>query len=171
MTVAIHPLWRPCSSRANADRQSPRVAHRQVRPGLLQDHQDRWKRNYDEIQQLIHDAIPDLVLGTAHVGSTAVPGLIAKPVIDVDLTVPDVDDERAYLLPLEAIGADGPRRYNDIKSAVVYDIYERAFVADPSHGHDPHPRDPDRSRERCAPRVDDGVVEAALRRRGLGLGS
>jgi len=208
--VAIHPLWRSYSSRANADRQSQRVAHRQVQPGLLQDHQDRWKRQYEELRQLIQNAIPDLVLGIDHVGSTAVPGLIAKPVIDVDLTVPDVDDEDVYLPQLEAVGfqlifrddlagdphrqltfaipntnlhvwspgavdpqrhqlfrrwlranpadreryamakveaagADGARRYNDVKSAVVYDIYECAFLADPLHGHDPQPRDPARS--------------------------
>lgn len=39
-----------------------------------------------------------------HVGSTSVPGLAAKPVIDVQLVVPDVDDEAAYLPALEAAG-------------------------------------------------------------------
>lgn len=182
-----------------------RVAHRQVQPGPLQDHQDRWQRDYETIRELVKSVIPDPVLGIHHVGSTAVPGLIAKPVIDVDLTVPDVEDEGAYLPQLEAVGfrlifrddlagdphrqltfavpnanlhvwspgagepqrhqfftrwlkahpADreryaaakteavgggGARRYNDSKSAVVYDIYERAFLADPSHEHEPQPR-------------------------------
>ena len=36
-------------------------------------------------------------------------------------------------------GADAPR-YNDAKSAVIYDIYEQAFIADPSHPDDPRPR-------------------------------
>lgn len=86
--VAIHPLWRSDSSEANAARQSQRVAYRQVQPGPLQDHQDCWEREYESLRQLILIAIPDLVLGIDHVGSTAVPGLIAKPIIDVDLTVP-----------------------------------------------------------------------------------
>ena len=30
--------------------------------------------------------------------------------------------------------------YNNHKAALVYDIYERAFAADPEHGHDPQPR-------------------------------
>ena len=34
----------------------------------------------------------------------------------------------------------GALRYNDSKSAFVYDIYERAFIADSSHVHDPRPR-------------------------------
>ena len=39
-----------------------------------------------------------------HVGSTSVPGLPAKPVIDIDLTVADSRDEAAYVPALEAAG-------------------------------------------------------------------
>jgi GrpB-like predicted nucleotidyltransferase (UPF0157 family) len=39
-----------------------------------------------------------------HVGSTSVPGLAAKPVIDIVLTVPDSSDEAGYLPDLEAAG-------------------------------------------------------------------
>jgi GrpB-like predicted nucleotidyltransferase (UPF0157 family) len=44
------------------------------------------------------------VLGLEHVGSTAVPGLPAKPVIDIDLAVADADDEDAYVPDLAAAG-------------------------------------------------------------------
>ena len=40
----------------------------------------------------------------------------------------------------EAARTDGPSGYNDLKAAVVYDIYERAFLADPTHHHEPQPR-------------------------------
>ena len=36
--------------------------------------------------------------------------------------------------------AGGSSRYNDAKSGVAYDIYERAFLADPLHQHRPQPR-------------------------------
>lgn len=39
-----------------------------------------------------------------HVGSTAVPGLSAKPVIDIALTVNDAEDETTYVLALESLG-------------------------------------------------------------------
>lgn len=42
--------------------------------------------------------------GVDHVGSTAVPGLAAKPVVDLVVTVADPDDEDAYLPALEAAG-------------------------------------------------------------------
>jgi len=44
------------------------------------------------------------VLQLEHVGSTSVPGLAAKPVIDIDLTVADPARERDYVPALEAIG-------------------------------------------------------------------
>jgi GrpB-like predicted nucleotidyltransferase (UPF0157 family) len=39
-----------------------------------------------------------------HIGSTAVPGLVAKPVIDLQVAVPDVTDEGTYRTPLESLG-------------------------------------------------------------------
>jgi GrpB-like predicted nucleotidyltransferase (UPF0157 family) len=39
-----------------------------------------------------------------HVGSSSVPGLAARPVIDIDLTVADPGDERAYLTALAGAG-------------------------------------------------------------------
>jgi GrpB-like predicted nucleotidyltransferase (UPF0157 family) len=39
-----------------------------------------------------------------HIGSTAVPGLAAKPIIDVQVIVPDVDDEAAYVPAIARAG-------------------------------------------------------------------
>jgi GrpB-like predicted nucleotidyltransferase (UPF0157 family) len=44
------------------------------------------------------------VVQLEHVGSTSVPGLAAKPVIDIMLIVPDSSDEPAYVPDLEAAG-------------------------------------------------------------------
>ncbi|MEU4745629.1 GrpB family protein [Actinosynnema sp. NPDC023658] len=39
-----------------------------------------------------------------HVGSTSVPGLAAKPIVDMLLVVPDPAEESRYVAPLEAAG-------------------------------------------------------------------
>ena len=49
-------------------------------------------------------ALGDRVVDLQHVGSTAVPGLWAKPLVDVDLTVADPADEDAWLPDAEAAG-------------------------------------------------------------------
>jgi GrpB-like predicted nucleotidyltransferase (UPF0157 family) len=39
-----------------------------------------------------------------HAGATAVPGLLAKPVIDIQVSVCDVEDEASYVPPIEDLG-------------------------------------------------------------------
>jgi GrpB-like predicted nucleotidyltransferase (UPF0157 family) len=63
-----------------------------------------WPRQYDELADRIREALGWRVLQLEHVGSTAVPGLAAKPVIDIDLTVADPGREQDYVPALETIG-------------------------------------------------------------------
>jgi len=67
---------------------------------------------YDECRQerfaAWHDrlasALGQVALSIEHVGSTAVPGLIAKPVIDIQVSVADVADESSYRAAIEGLG-------------------------------------------------------------------
>lgn len=71
---------------------------------VLIDHDLGWTDTYSELSLRVRNALGFGVLALEHVGSTAVPGLPAKPVIDIDLTVADPDDEDAYVPRLEAVG-------------------------------------------------------------------
>lgn len=64
----------------------------------------RWPEVYAGLASRIRDALGDRVLRLQHVGSTSVPGLAAKPVVDVDLVVADPGDEADWVPPLEALG-------------------------------------------------------------------
>lgn len=63
-----------------------------------------WPAQYERLAGLIRTALGPAVLALDHVGSTAVPGLAAKPAIDVDLTVADGAAESTYVSALEAYG-------------------------------------------------------------------
>jgi len=63
-----------------------------------------WPRQYDDLAGRIRQALGWRVLQLEHVGSTSVPGLAAKPVIDIDLTVADPGREQDYVPALEPIG-------------------------------------------------------------------
>jgi GrpB-like predicted nucleotidyltransferase (UPF0157 family) len=63
-----------------------------------------WPRQYDSLARQIRAALGERVLHLEHVGSTSVPGLAAKPIIDIHLTVMDPDREQDYVPALEATG-------------------------------------------------------------------
>lgn len=52
----------------------------------------------------ILDALADRDIGIEHIGSTAVPGLAAKPIVDIVVTVDDITAEENYLDALLAAG-------------------------------------------------------------------
>jgi GrpB-like predicted nucleotidyltransferase (UPF0157 family) len=68
------------------------------------EYDDRWPADFETVAGRIRAVLGDRVLEIQHVGSTSVPGLPAKPVIDVDLVVADPADEAAYIPDLEAAG-------------------------------------------------------------------
>lgn len=70
----------------------------------VEDYSPQWVERYEIRKEEIRAAIWDIVLSVEHVGSTAVPGLPAKPVIDIDLIVADPEDEDQYVPALEALG-------------------------------------------------------------------
>ena len=63
-----------------------------------------WPQWFEGLAARIRDALGPRAIQVEHVGSTAVPGLPAKPVIDIDLTVAEPGDEAAYVPALEAVG-------------------------------------------------------------------
>lgn len=68
----------------------------------LADASPEWARQYAAVAARIRTALAGLVIEVEHAGSTSVPGLAAKPIIDVLLLVPDASDEAAYVPALEA---------------------------------------------------------------------
>ncbi len=68
----------------------------------LVDYDPRWPELFEAERKKIAAALGARVLRLEHVGSTSVPNLCAKPVIDIVLVVENSADEPAYLPPLEA---------------------------------------------------------------------
>ena len=73
-------------------------------PILICDYNPEWPEKFESQAGLIRAALGDLVLSLNHIGSTAVPGLAAKPVIDMNLVVGNPAHETGYLPQLEGIG-------------------------------------------------------------------
>lgn len=68
------------------------------------DYDPDWPRKFEAHARRIADALGGTALRIEHIGSTSVPGLAAKPIIDILVVVPDSADESAYLPGLEEAG-------------------------------------------------------------------
>src|SRR5215470_1881184 len=73
-------------------------------PITLADYDPAWPELFAREASRIRAALGGLAIQVEHVGSTSVDGLVAKPIIDILLAVPDSSDERAYVPALEAVG-------------------------------------------------------------------
>jgi len=98
------------------------------------DYDPRWPQMYEEDRAAIARALGPMLRGIEHVGSTSVPGLAAKPVIDIMLGV-NVDDLDRIIEPLTAIGYE----YNpDWEISMPMRRYFRRIAPDDSHTHHLH---------------------------------
>ena len=73
-------------------------------PIILSDYNSIWPERFREIADQLRNALGDLAHAIEHVGSTAVPGLAAKPVIDIDVVVRSADDVNLATERLQRVG-------------------------------------------------------------------
>src|SRR5262245_24616513 len=64
---------------------------RKSRPILIADYDPRWVEEFRQLATRIRGVAGNLALRIDHIGSTSVPGLAAKDVIDIQITVPDLN--------------------------------------------------------------------------------
>jgi GrpB-like predicted nucleotidyltransferase (UPF0157 family) len=73
-------------------------------PIALHEYDPTWPELFSREERRIRRALGRRVIRLEHVGSTSVPGLAAKPILDVLLVVADSSDEDSYVPSLEAEG-------------------------------------------------------------------
>src|SRR5690349_16824505 len=92
--------------------------NRDEAPGMrvirIEDHDPGWSPRFADLGRRLRQALGDVALRIDHIGSTAVPGLAAKPVVDVQISVTRLEPVTAFRVPLEEQGfvyrADNPER-------------------------------------------------------------
>ena len=84
----------------------------------LEPHRGEWEDRYEEERRRLREIAGDRLLAVEHIGSTAVEGLPAKPVIDVLALVGDLADARALAPVLERHGYE--RRPGDVDGRLFF---------------------------------------------------
>jgi GrpB-like predicted nucleotidyltransferase (UPF0157 family)/predicted kinase len=71
---------------------------------VIADYNEEWPALFERLAATVHAAVADLGSRVEHVGSTSVPGLAAKPIIDMDVVVPSPADLPGAIERLRRIG-------------------------------------------------------------------
>jgi GrpB-like predicted nucleotidyltransferase (UPF0157 family) len=80
------------------------IGGRERRPIVIAEYDPCWPERFEQEQARIAAALGPVALRIEHIGSTAVAGLAAKPIVDVLVTVADPDDEASFAPALVAAG-------------------------------------------------------------------
>lgn len=85
-----------------------------AQPINISEYSTDWKREFHEIGTRLRESLVDSAVRIDHIGSTAVPGLAAKPIIDVQVSVLSFDPMASLLEAMNAAGyvwrQDNPER-------------------------------------------------------------
>jgi GrpB-like predicted nucleotidyltransferase (UPF0157 family) len=73
-------------------------------PVVIVDYDPSWPDTFQQLRDRLAATLGPLVVAIEHVGSTAVPGLAAKPVIDLDVVIADHADLPAVIQQLRPLG-------------------------------------------------------------------
>lgn len=95
--MRTHPLWNPFEIPSMEELNAARVKLGVWAPAPVEvvAPEPTWEDSFAVVRERICVALGERVLAVEHVGSTAVAGLWAKPMIDIDLTVADSSAEDA----------------------------------------------------------------------------
>jgi GrpB-like predicted nucleotidyltransferase (UPF0157 family) len=80
--------------------------NRPINRGFIQvvEYTSEWRDHFDELRDRIWPSVCDIAVAIEHVGSTAVEGLAAKPIIDLDVVIPSRTDVPLMVTRLGLLG-------------------------------------------------------------------
>ena len=73
-------------------------------PVIIEDYDPRWPQRFEMLRSRIAAVLNELAISIEHVGSTAVPGLAAKPIIDMDVLLRSSTDLPVAIRKLAELG-------------------------------------------------------------------
>ncbi|MFT4553169.1 MAG: GrpB-like predicted nucleotidyltransferase (UPF0157 family) [Chlamydiales bacterium] len=81
----------------------------EMRIGTIEvvDYDPKWKKIFDQEELLLCETLSRVEISCHHFGSTAIPGMSSKPVIDIILEIASIDLISAFIAALEELGYEG----------------------------------------------------------------
>ena len=102
---------------------------------VIVDYDPAWVEMFEAEKTRILGVIGDKILAIEHIGSTSVPGLGAKPIIDILIGLRDLSDAALCIAPVESLGYDYITKFENI---MPFRRYFRKVRSDGEHTHHIH---------------------------------
>jgi GrpB-like predicted nucleotidyltransferase (UPF0157 family) len=83
-------------------------------------HNPEWKREFNGEKKRLLKALGENVVDVEHVGSTAIPAIYAKPIIDIDVGVKDIKDAEDEISRLQTLGYAQIKNHRDPETHLVF---------------------------------------------------
>lgn len=75
-----------------------------MRTVVVSEYNPRWPTFFEQIRAMLWPAVQDVATAIEHVGSTSIPGLAAKPIIDIDIVISPQQNIQYVITRLESLG-------------------------------------------------------------------
>ena len=93
----------------------------------LEKNHDEWATYFTRTSRRIEQALADIVCSVEHVGSTAIPGIAAKPIVDIAIGLGNMSQHEIVVKKLESVGCRY-RGYRSDSGGHVFDMLEQDFA-------------------------------------------
>jgi GrpB-like predicted nucleotidyltransferase (UPF0157 family) len=70
----------------------------------LAPYSSEWPKLFDKEKKLLRSLIGKYVIDIQHIGSTAIPGMMAKPIIDIGIAIAQFEEGERCIKPIESLG-------------------------------------------------------------------
>jgi len=112
-------------------------------PVIIEDYDPRWPQLFEMLRSRIASVLDELAISIEHVGSTAVPGLAAKPIIDIDVLLRSSTDLPVVIGRLAELGYEhkgdlgvsGREAFQANAAAVQHHLYVCSSGSPEYHRH------------------------------------
>ena len=81
----------------------------------LEEYNSEWSNFFEREKELLLKIFGNRIIAIEHIGRTAIPGLLAKPIIDINVAISSLDDIDDFIKKLQEIGYEyiPERRFSD----------------------------------------------------------
>ncbi len=75
-----------------------------IEPIEIDPYNPEWPQEFLEIGKKMRSALGEVALRIDHIGSTSIPGLAAKPIVDIQISVESLEPVETFRTPLDTLG-------------------------------------------------------------------